>query len=165
MLWPIIFQYHVGSYYVVGPMFWEGGGIIPIVCLSYIFYGLFVLQMPSIYLKMKQTWAPVFWGTGFAINIMANCALIPRFGIYGAAYATLLAYCSMSMMLIYKNQSWLPIKYQINKLVLFCVFSVIAYCCAQYASTQYIYYIVVAYGAGSIYYIYKIFRRLIPFLD
>ena len=165
MLWPIIFQYHVGSYYVVGPMFWEGGGIIPIVCLSYIFYGLFVLQMPSIYLKMKQAWAPIFWGTGFAINIIANCTLIPRFGIYGAAYATLLAYCSMSMMLIYKNQSWLPIKYQINKLVLFCVFSVIAYCCAQYASTQYIYYIVVAYGAGSIYYIYKISRRLIPFLD
>ena len=166
ILWPIIFQWRFGSFYLIGMAFWKGGNIIPIICLSYIFYGLFILQMPSIYLKTKQNWAPIFWGSGFFINMLANCLLIPRFGIYGAAYATLLAYFTMSMMLIYKNQSWLPIKYQCNKLIPFIMLSATTYLGTQLLFLQkHILFIVALYIMGSLCYIYYTSKNIILKLD
>ena len=45
LLWPLLFKF------LIGPLYWKGGIIIPIISISYVFYGLFILQMPSIYLK------------------------------------------------------------------------------------------------------------------
>ena len=167
--WPIVFQYQIGSYYVIGPAFWDGGQIVPIICVGYVFYGVFILQMPSIYLKTKQGWAPIFWGSGFIINFASNCILIPWFGIYGAAYATLLAYFTMSMMLIYKNSSWLPMKYQTQKIVLFGLCSIIIYYFSNviYKSSlpHYIYVLIFCYAFCALWYIYYTSKKLIPGLD
>ena len=169
IMWPLFFQYNFGGYYLVGENFWEGGYIIPVVCLSYIFYGLFILQMPSLYLKSKQNWAPIFWGSGFIINLLINFLLIPKFGMYGAAWATFFAYFFMSMFLVYKNQSWFPIQYQLKNLGLFCLFSGINYYLAQsiYQSNniEYIYVLIFLYSTLSFFYIYNTTHRLIPELD
>ena len=34
--------------YIIGEAFWEGGNIVPIVCSSYIFYGIFISEIPNI---------------------------------------------------------------------------------------------------------------------
>ena len=113
ILWPILF------WFLIGEDFWSGGTIIPIIAISYIFYGLFVLQMPSLYLKNKEQWAPKFWGAGFIINVFCNCVLIPLYGYYGAAFATLFAYAGMAFFIVYKNYNWMPMKY--NLLYLGCI--------------------------------------------
>ena len=59
LLWPLLFKF------LIDPFYWKGGIIIPIISISYVFYGLFILQMPSIYLKNKENWAPVFGVLGF----------------------------------------------------------------------------------------------------
>ncbi len=120
IMWPILF------YWVIGESFWRGGEIIPIITASYIFYGLFILQMPSIYLKNKERWAPRFWGLGLAINLILNCLLIPTYGYYGAALATLLAYASMAIYIIYKNYYWMPMKYNMAYITSIAVLSGIA---------------------------------------
>ena len=113
ILWPVLF------WLLIGEDFWGGGTIIPIIAISYIFYGLFVLQMPSLYLKNKEQWAPKFWGAGFIINVFCNCVLIPLYGYYGAAFATLFAYAGMAFFIVYKNYNWMPMKY--NLLYLGCI--------------------------------------------
>ena len=118
--------------FLIGQEFWGGGGIIPIIAFSYVIYGVFILQMPSIYLKNKQNWVPYFWGLGFIINISGNYLLIPICGFYGAAITTLLSYCAMTMLLIYKNQRWLPIQYKLNDIMYMLIISFIA----LYFSTQ-----------------------------
>ena len=166
ILWPIVFQLNIGPYHIIGSSFWEGGHIVPIICVSYIFYGLFILQMPSIYLKEKQSWAPFFWGLGFVVNFISNCILIPSFGIYGAAYATLLAYCTMSVLLVYKNRVWLPIKYPIKKITVFGLCSFLSYVFSQFIyqsnSLQYIYLLVFVYSFFALWYIYNTSKRLLP---
>ena len=114
ILWPVLF------WLLIGEDFWGGGTIIPIIAISYIFYGLFVLQMPSLYLKNKEQWAPKFWGAGFIINVFCNCVLIPLYGYYGAAFATLFAYAGMAFFIVYKNYNWMPMKY--NLPYLGCIF-------------------------------------------
>lgn len=108
LLWPLLFKF------LIGPLYWKGGIIIPIISISYVFYGLFILQMPSIYLKNKENWAPVFWGSGLLVNLTCNYFLIIYIGYYGAAFSTLLSYMTMSFFLYYKNRSWMPISYNYN---------------------------------------------------
>ena len=97
------------STYIIGENFWEGFSVIPIVCFSYIFYGIFITQMPSIYFKNKQNWIPLFWGIGALLNIILNYFLINSFGFYGASISTLIAYLFMAIFLSYKNFKWMNI--------------------------------------------------------
>ena len=134
MLWPFLFQLQINSNHLIGKEFWVGGNIIPIIALSYTIYGIFILQMPSIYIKEKQSWVPYFWGIGCIINISSNYILIPIYGFYGAALSTLFAYVSMTLFLMYKNHAWMQIRYNwkdisymfiISAFTLFCCFYVI----------------------------------------
>ena len=102
------------GYKIVDSAFWPGTTIIPIIAFSYFFYGVFILQMPSIYLKNKQNWLPCFWGLGFLINFIGNLYLIPRFSFFGAATATLLSYFCMLLFIVYKNRTWLPLSYSLK---------------------------------------------------
>jgi O-antigen/teichoic acid export membrane protein len=127
MIWPILFKININNIYLIGEAFWSGGEIIPIIAFSYAIYGVFILQMPSIYIKNKQSWVPYFWGAGFIINFISNYLLIPGYGFYGAAFATFFAYLFMSLFLLYKNQDWLPIKYHLYDILYISIVSSIAF--------------------------------------
>ena len=121
ILWPMLFKL------VIGQPFWDGGYIIPLIAISYIFYGLFILQMPSIYLRDKENWAPVFWGTGFMVNVLSNYYLIPLYSYYGAAISTLFAYLTMSLFILFKNLSWMRMGYHYGYLGIMILISLLTY--------------------------------------
>ena len=102
-----------------GKEFWDGIQIVPYIALSYLLYGIFVLQMPSIYLKNKQNWMPILWGAGLLVNFLGNIVLIPYYSYFGAAISTLLSYITMLCMLVYKNRIWLPIYYRAQRIFCF----------------------------------------------
>jgi len=128
MLWSLLFKININNVFLIGQEFWSGGVVIPIVAFSYVIYGVFILQMPSIYIKNKQNWVPFFWGLGFVINVSGNYLLIPVWGFYGASMATLLSYSAMTVFLVYKNQRWLPIKYKLSDIVYMITISFVALC-------------------------------------
>jgi O-antigen/teichoic acid export membrane protein len=130
VLWPVLF------YQIIGEQFWVGGSVIPIITISYIFYGLFILQMPSLYLKNKEKWAPKIWGAGFIINSSFNFILIPLYGYYGAAIATLLAYFGMTMFIVYKNYTWMPMTYNLKYICLLVIISMTAWLIVQQIISQ-----------------------------
>ena len=103
--------------FLIGQDFWAGGKIIPIIAISYFLYGVFILQMPSIYLQNKQNWVPLFWGAGALINFIINLLLIPSWGFFGAALATFFSYLSMLLFLMYKNHRWYKLKYRLDLIV------------------------------------------------
>jgi len=105
--------------YIIGVDFWAAVSIVPWIAFSYFFYGLFILQIPTIYIHNKQNWSPLFWGAGATTNILLNYFLVPLFGINGAAIATLVSFLIMFMFIKYKNQSWMPINF-VNKKLIFC---------------------------------------------
>ena len=109
--------------YLVGSDFWSGISVVPFVALGYLFYGVYVLQMPSIFLLNKQKWGLVFWITGALFNVAGNIIFIPKFGILGASYSTALGYFIMMLFLVYKNFNWMKIKYYNKEIVLFALFS------------------------------------------
>ena len=92
--------------------------VLPILLISHVFYALYIINMPAIYLHNKQKWSPIFRMFGAVINIILNIILIPIYGIEGAAIATAVSYGLMFLFLFYKNQTWLPIKLAWNDIIL-----------------------------------------------
>ena len=112
IIMPIIVTFNIpflDNYPIIGPKFIAGIEIIPFILLSHIFYALYIINMPAIYLCNKQNWSPILRIFGALINIVLNVILIPIWGIYGAAIATAAGYGLMFLLLFYKNRLWMPI--------------------------------------------------------
>jgi O-antigen/teichoic acid export membrane protein len=116
--WELIIKIKLFNYHLIGSEFWVSGIIIPWVAFGYYFYGLFILQMPSIYIKNKQLWVPLFWALAAASNIILNTLLIPTLGLAGAGIATFTSYLIMFISIYIKNQKWMPLNF-INKFLIF----------------------------------------------
>ena len=99
---PSIVRLSWNQHYLIGKEFWDCVSIVPWVALGYFFYGIYVLQMPALFIKNKQNWSVCFWVLGAAFNIVGNIILVPRFGIVGAAISTSISYCVMMVAIIMK---------------------------------------------------------------
>jgi O-antigen/teichoic acid export membrane protein len=99
-----------------GPEFWSGTQVVPIVLLAYIMMGIYLVFLPGIYLRKKTKFVPLFTGVGAVVNILGNLAMIPRWGMVGAAWATFLGYLAMALALYFVVQRFYPIRYQFRRL-------------------------------------------------
>jgi O-antigen/teichoic acid export membrane protein len=91
-----------GKFHILNnPSYWDGISIIPIILLSYLFYGIYVILTPGFYIKKESKYMIVFTGTGAILNIASNMILLPLLNsFWGAAWATLISYFVM-MLTIY----------------------------------------------------------------
>jgi len=70
--------------------------LIPIVGLGYLFFSLHEhFQVPVMLAKRTVTLLPVI-SVAVLVNFSANLLLIPKFGIYGAAWATVITFATYS---------------------------------------------------------------------
>lgn len=101
---------------ILGPNFWSASAITPIIFAAYMFYGAYISFLPGPYLKNQTNKMVFFTGSGALVNVILNYALIPYFGIYGSAWATLLGYAVMAFLLYFYHQQLYPTPYHWNKL-------------------------------------------------
>ena len=62
----------LGDVTFLGEEFWAATKIIPIIALAYLFYALYLLQLPSVYLLEKSNWVAWIRGIGAGMNILLN---------------------------------------------------------------------------------------------
>jgi O-antigen/teichoic acid export membrane protein len=94
------------------PDYLSGVGVIPVILLAYVFQGFYTNFIAGLYIREKTSRLPLVTGAGALVNVAANFALVPRFGILGAAYATLVAYVVMAGVLYAFAQRVFPIPYE-----------------------------------------------------
>ncbi|MFQ5824189.1 MAG: lipopolysaccharide biosynthesis protein [bacterium] len=123
-----IVRLKIFGFTLFGSDYWAGTQVVPIILLSYLFYGMYVNFIVGIYLEKKTHYLPFITGTGAFVNIVANILLIPRFGMMGSAYATLLGYAVMAVSLYFFAQRYYAIRYEFGRLIkLVAVLAVIFY--------------------------------------
>tara|TARA_X000001036_G_scaffold437160_1_gene481897 strand:+ start:6137 stop:7558 length:1422 start_codon:yes stop_codon:yes gene_type:complete len=111
---PQIKYYSIYGYTLIGSDYFGGLSIVPIILLSYYFFGIYVLMMPRIY-KYEHTKKIVsFRFIGALSNVIMNIILIPKFGIIGSAYATLVSFIIMSFYIFIVGNRLEYIKYNIK---------------------------------------------------
>ncbi|MGA8264570.1 MAG: oligosaccharide flippase family protein [Ignavibacteriaceae bacterium] len=130
---------------IIAKAYWGGLNIVPVILFGYLFNGLYVIFTAGIFIKEKSIYIPFITGLGAAVNIIVNFALIPSFGMMGAALATLAAYLAMALSLYFVTQKIYKIHYEYKKM--FKVFSFILLIGVLYYSFLY---------SGHLLFVYKI---------
>jgi O-antigen/teichoic acid export membrane protein len=69
--------------------------VVPVVALAYVLHGAFLLGSIGIGIARAARYYPMVTAAAAAANIGANLVLVPRFGMMGAAWSTVLAYAVM----------------------------------------------------------------------
>ncbi len=103
--------------FLVGKAYWSGVYIVPIILLAYIFHGMYVNFQAGIYIEEKTKYFPYITFSGAIVNIGLNLIVIPVWGIFGAALATLASYFTMAIVAFYFSHKYYPIQYEYGKVL------------------------------------------------
>ena len=125
-----IVRFKIFGFTIFGEEYWGSTQIVPLVTLAYIAYGFYLNFLVGIYLKEKTKLLVVTTGTGAIINILGNLLLIPKYGIMGAACATVFSYLSMTFLIYFISRQYYYIKYEFQKIAkigIICVFIYLIY--------------------------------------
>ena len=112
---------------MVKPDFHDAHSVIPIVVLAYVTQGVFALTSVGIGISKQTMHYPVMTLSAALANIILNILWIPRFGIEGAAWATVVGYGLMAVMGIYFGNKHYPIPYEWSRLARIAAAAALAY--------------------------------------
>ena len=107
-----IVQFKMFGFSLIGEEYWDCTVIVPIILLSYIFYGMYVNFQVGIFLKNKTKYLAYITSLSAVLNIIANLFFVSYCGIIGAAYATVIAYFFMALSLYFLTNSFYKINYE-----------------------------------------------------
>jgi len=94
VLFPVVFPLLVDKRYVEGQM------LLPVLGMAVFAYGLFMTQASYITYLKKTIYLPCFAGGGVVLNLLLASILIPKWGMIGAAWATMGGYFLMVAVLL-----------------------------------------------------------------
>ena len=101
-----------GSISLFGEKYWASALIVPWISLGYVFYGLYLLQLPGVFHQEKSLWITISRAIGAISNIIFNIYLIPKYGGQGAAIATCISFIIMFIIMFIINIRLFPISYE-----------------------------------------------------
>jgi O-antigen/teichoic acid export membrane protein len=116
-----------GKAYLIDDRYWEGLNVVPIILLAYVCSAAYTNI--SIWFKItKQTrFALLFTGTGAFLTILINVITIPMIGYVGSAWATLISYSAMLVIVYVTGQKYYPIPYRVNRLMQYALLIMVAF--------------------------------------
>ncbi|UCB56939.1 MAG: oligosaccharide flippase family protein [Candidatus Omnitrophota bacterium] len=108
----IFMGYLLLSNYVVKlmtqPSFYPSIALIPILAIAYIFRGLYCFGANNLFFLEKTKFIPVITITAAIINVVLNLIFIPKFGIFAAAWTTVVSYFITFLLAYIFSQKYLP---------------------------------------------------------
>ncbi|MCH2223703.1 MAG: oligosaccharide flippase family protein [Crocinitomicaceae bacterium] len=107
------------KHFIRNEEYWVGLGVVPILLLANVFYGIYLNQ--SIWYKLSgQTRFGAYIAIGgAAITVLINLIFIPIYGYWASAWATLLVYALQMVASYVLGQKYYPIKYNLRKFSLY----------------------------------------------
>ncbi len=105
--------------------FQESATVIPYIIFSQILYGSNIIFAAGLRIYKRTTILMYLSLVSCLVNIFLNVILIPKFGILGAAYATLIAYMFLTSLIIKSSYNYLKIKLDINKILKYAFISIL----------------------------------------
>ncbi|MDP2736011.1 MAG: polysaccharide biosynthesis C-terminal domain-containing protein, partial [bacterium] len=94
----------------------EAETIVPIIVAASVLQALFDIPSKGIYLQGKTGYLLPLFTIPAGLNIALNFVLIPRFGMMGAAWATLVGYAVMIILTLAISQRIYHIPYQYGRI-------------------------------------------------
>ncbi len=112
---------------ILGGNYRSGIGIVPILLLSYVFYGFYFNISVWFKLTDKTRYAVIFTFFGLAINTLINYFTVPIYGFWGSAWARLVSYFLMVIFCFIVGQRFFKVEYDLRNMALYLGFSLALY--------------------------------------
>jgi len=103
--------------HIIGPSYWSGLNIVPVVLFGYVFLGVATNLSAGLYIQKKTQYLPIATFIGAVVNVVVNFLLIPVCGMTGAAWATFLAYLAQAAATYVLVQRVYPVRYEGARLI------------------------------------------------
>jgi O-antigen/teichoic acid export membrane protein len=107
--------------------YWEAYKVIPIVGAAYIFYSWSTIMDASFYVTKRTTYKLYSISLAGGIVTVLYWLLIPRYGMMGAAWATLGGYIAFAALTIFYAQRVYFIRYQYGRIALLFAVGILFY--------------------------------------
>lgn len=120
---------------VINNQYWVGVGIIPIVLFAYMLYGMYANFSAGLYITKQTSKLPMITGSAAVVNIIGVYFLSQYYSYNGAAWATVLAYGTSSMIMYYYSQKAFAIPYEWYKVGLLYVLTFLLYFASKIFTT------------------------------
>lgn len=104
--------------FMVDRRFVASQDVIPLIALSYIFYGISMYLQTGLLLANKTRVIGLVGLASAALNLVLNYFLIIRFGIFGAAWATVLSFAAIAVGNYWQSQRALRLQLGMGGIVL-----------------------------------------------
>ncbi|MCM2267802.1 MAG: oligosaccharide flippase family protein [Elusimicrobiales bacterium] len=101
---------------LIHPDYWGGLGIIPLVLAAYLLNGVYVNFLAPVIIAKRTGAILAVTLAGAAVSVAGNFALIPAFGMYGAAWAVFLSYLAMAALMYFRGRRFYPVPYEFGRL-------------------------------------------------
>jgi O-antigen/teichoic acid export membrane protein len=113
--------------YFIGPDYWEGLFIVPIVLMANLFLGIFYNL--SVWYKLNDItkYGAFIALTGAAITILLNIILVPLISYEGAAWGHFFCYLSMVVVSYFLGRKFFPIDYPLKRILLYFIIAIAIY--------------------------------------
>jgi O-antigen/teichoic acid export membrane protein len=108
-------------------LFIEAAPVVGWTALAVLFQGVYLLTSIGLNLMKQTMYYPVATISAAVANIALNFALIPRFGLIGAAWANTAAYALQAAMAFAFSQRFYPLTYEYGRLARIAVVGAIAF--------------------------------------
>ncbi len=98
-----------GNRHLIAEAYWFGLTIVPLSLAAYLFQGWYYAFSAGLYIEKQTRYFAHSTFAGSVVAVILNTLLVPRFGMMGAAWATVAAYATMAMTLFFFAQRAYPI--------------------------------------------------------
>lgn len=122
--------------YIIGPSYWEGLKVVPIVMAAEIMMGIY-FNLSFWYKLTDQTlWGALFSGIGCLVLFGVNIMFIPKFSYMACAWAGFAGYGAAMVLSYIVGQKKYPINYPVKDIALYVCLAVILYVCMSCANVH-----------------------------
>lgn len=105
-------------------------GVVIWTAVGVFFYGVYLLTSIGLNITGRTGYYPITTAIGAGVNIGLNFALIPRFGIIGAAWANAAAYALQASLACGFSQHFYPVRYEYARVARAIAAAIVAYLAA-----------------------------------
>jgi O-antigen/teichoic acid export membrane protein len=104
-------------YVMADHKFKDADRVVPLVVAALVFSGVYRVITVGVNIKKKNIWLPIMVSFAAVVNIIFNFLLIPRWGMMGAAWATVIAYAVMCLASYIVDEYYFPIRYEWGRIL------------------------------------------------
>ena len=121
---------------MVGPKFASSQAVVPVVVLAYVFWGIGFYVQVGMFVTNRTGPVALVGAIAAVLDLALNYVLILRYGMMGAAWATLLSFGVMAAASYWYSQRVFPLRLGVRRVTAMLIVAVTLYFVSGWANSQ-----------------------------